>query len=124
MRRGVYAVAGFILCCAAFSGCEPEIRVDNRSWGIRAVKEMAKEVDGLVEVQVDVRNVSIMTINFSYCFMWYDGAGFALAGHQPEWKTDVLKSGETKPLRATAPSPKAKKAGIAIRQKETFGSFE
>jgi hypothetical protein len=111
-------------CCAALSGCGGEIRVDNKGWGIRAINEMAKVENGLLEVQVDVKNISIMTVKFEYCFMWSDRAGFVLPGVETVWKSDSLKSGETKSLRETAPSRKARKAGLAIRQAESFGSIE
>jgi uncharacterized protein YcfL len=123
VKRYLYPTIAFVLCCAVLSGCGPEIQVDNRSWGVRAVKELAKIENEILEVQVDVRNVSIMKVEFEYCFMWFDKSGFVLPGQRVERKSDVLTSGETKPLRATAPDMRAKKARLSIRQRETFGSI-
>jgi uncharacterized protein YcfL len=123
VRRVLHSAAIAALCAAVLSGCTPTIRVDNKSWGLRAVNERVRKKGDLLEVQVDIRNVSIMKLDFEYCVIWFDKDKFALTNTGTRWESATLEAGEVKPVTQLAPGPEARNVRIILKQAEAFGTI-
>lgn len=70
--------------------------------------------DGLLKIQVNVKNITDSPRWFSYQIEWFDKDGALLPGVSGEVLPWMLLAGETSSIVATAPAVTAKDFGVAF----------
>ena len=82
---------------------------------IEVTRVDAREIDGLLQAQVTVRNRTKKTARFEYRVEWFDKDGFEITSPVQPWKPEMLYGKMEKILMVTATSPEAKRYRVALR---------
>ncbi|MGA2052601.1 MAG: YcfL family protein [Opitutales bacterium] len=72
---------------------------------VRSVNQAT--VGGLLQIQVNVQNLTSAVKNFNYQVQWYDTQGMAITTPAPIWHSVSIEGGQTIPLTELAPTPNA-----------------
>ncbi len=68
---------------------------------------LARKVDTLLQVSVELHNLWDINLDFQYKFRFYDKDGFEVAADSRPWTPVLLKGNDTITAQAVAPNPTA-----------------
>lgn len=100
----------------ALPGTDPRVIIDtalDRTLQLLGVGTLTG-ADGLLKVQINVRNITDSPKWFSYKIEWFDKDGVLLPGASGENLPWMLLAGETSSIVATAPAVTAKDFEVAF----------
>lgn len=99
------------------SSFDQYLKTDNQEMAqvlsISALK--SRTVNGLLEVNALLLSVSDKTQKLQYQFTWFDEQGFAVEANKTPWKSLSLHGGQSKYLKAVAPTPQASTFSVYVR---------
>jgi len=72
--------------------------------------------NGLLRVQVDLRNTRYRTERIIYRFSWFDEKGIEVPSIQSTWTVRTLNGGETIQITGIAPDPRVTDSMISIME--------
>jgi len=79
---------------------------------------MARNSQGLMEVQVDVENNGFRYRSFSYRFDWVDARGMVIESQTSVWKTTNVPDGGSTVIRSIGPSEAATDFKLQVRRSD------
>ena len=128
-KRFAAALLGSFVLAGGF-GCQPAtvnsvetrpggtydwIKTDAALADIAAVENVRQtNVDGLLRVQVDIRNLKSSYEGIKYQFVWMDDGGVTFPGFA--WQTDFIAGKQVKHLSEVAPNPKATRVRLDVQR--------
>jgi uncharacterized protein YcfL len=96
-----------------------EVQVENRSLEntISVEGAISERRDGLLSVQVRLRNATSTQQHVEWSVEWYDRSGL-LVGDPTAWESLRLGGGEIETLRRTAPTEAANSMRLSVRRSD------
>lgn len=79
---------------------------------------VARNSQGLMEVQVDVENNGFRYRSFSYRFDWVDARGMVIESQTSVWKTTNVPDGGSTVIRSIGPSEAATDFKLQVRRSD------
>jgi uncharacterized protein YcfL len=79
---------------------------------------MARNAQGLMEVQVDVENNGFRYRSFSYRFDWVDARGMVIESQTSVWKTTNVPDGGSTVIRSIGPTEAATDFKLQVRRSD------
>lgn len=85
-------------------------------WNLTIEKPVTQVKNGLMMVQVPLKNAARVDQSFQYQFRWFDDAGVAILSKQRPYEVVTVSGRDTAYAQAMAPTPEATKWECVVRR--------